>query len=155
MYIYREQEYRKTISLLKTEISDNSHKPFHVNVDKTEDELQLQGLKLDLNEAVMEVKPKKEQGLENQKVVKGIHDKMDTLLGSIRQMQQDASTKLQDHRTKIWIQLDDNLAKYKAELSAENHNKKGNDFDFQEQEKTLKDRLETMSNMAQKIDEDN
>lgn len=51
--------------------------------------------------------------------------------------------------------LDENLAKYKAELSAENQNKKGDDFDFQEQEKTLKERLETMSTMAQKIDEDN
>jgi len=40
-------------------------------------------------------------------------------------------------------------------LNAENQNKKGDDFDFQEQEKTLKDRLETMSSMAQKIDEDN
>jgi hypothetical protein len=28
--------------------------------------------------------------------------------------------------------LDENLAKYKAELSAENQNKKGDDFDFQE-----------------------
>ena len=53
------------------------------------------------------------------------------------------------------MKLDADLEKYKAELSAENQNQKGDDFDFKEQEKTLKDRLETMSTMAQKIDEDN
>lgn len=156
MYIYREQEYRKTIDLLKKEIDENSHKPFHVYKDTTEDELQLQGLKLSLHEQKKEVIPKKQQGQpERQKEVKIIHSKMDELLGSIKQMQLDAANKLQSNRTKIWIQLDDNLAKYKAELNAENQNKKGDDFDFQEQEKTLKDRLETMSSMAQKIDEDN
>ncbi len=60
MYIYREQEYRKTIQLLKDEIDENSHKPFKIHKDTTEDELQLQGLKLDLNESVVEVQPKKQ-----------------------------------------------------------------------------------------------
>lgn len=55
---------------------------------------------------------------------------MDELLVNIKQMQQDASDKLQNNRAKIWIMLDENLAKYKAELSAENQNKKGDDFDF-------------------------
>ena len=39
MYIYREQEYRKTIELLKKEIDENSHKPFLVFKDTTEDEI--------------------------------------------------------------------------------------------------------------------
>jgi len=37
---------------LKKEIDENSHKPFLVFKDTTEDELQLQGLKLSLNEPV-------------------------------------------------------------------------------------------------------
>ena len=55
---------------------------------------------------------------------------MDELLANIKQMQQDAADKLQNNRAKIWIMLDENLAKYKAELSAESQNKKGDDFDF-------------------------
>ena len=55
---------------------------------------------------------------------------MDDLLTNIQQMQQEAANKLQTNRTKIWIQLDENLAKYQAEQNAENSNKKGNDFDF-------------------------
>jgi dTDP-4-amino-4,6-dideoxygalactose transaminase len=62
--------------------------------------------------------------------VKDINAKMDELLVNIKQMQQDAADKLQNNRAKIWIMLDENLAKYKAELSAENQNKKGDDFDF-------------------------
>jgi hypothetical protein len=62
MYIYREQEYRKTIELLKKEIDENSHKPFHVYKDITEDELQLQGLKLSLNEPTATTMHKKQQG---------------------------------------------------------------------------------------------
>lgn len=59
MYIYREHEYRNTIGLLKKEIDENSHKPLLVYKDITEDELQLQGLKLSLNEPTSVINFKK------------------------------------------------------------------------------------------------
>lgn len=60
-YIYREQEYRTTIELLKKEIDLNSKKPFALPKETQDDELQLEGLKLELNKH--EPKPKIQEGV--------------------------------------------------------------------------------------------
>ena len=49
MYIYREEEYRHTIELLKKEMDDNSKKPLDVPVQAADETLELEGgLKLEL-----------------------------------------------------------------------------------------------------------
>lgn len=47
-YIYREQEYRSTIQRLKDEIDKNSKKPFALPKEIGDDELELEGMKLEL-----------------------------------------------------------------------------------------------------------
>lgn len=48
-YIFREQEYRTTIEILKKEIDDHSKKPIDLPKETADDELELDGLKLELN----------------------------------------------------------------------------------------------------------
>lgn len=49
MYIYRENEYRETIRLLKIEIDENSKKPLQLPKEVADQTLQLEGgLKLEL-----------------------------------------------------------------------------------------------------------
>jgi hypothetical protein len=48
-YIFREQEYRITIDKLKVEIDKHSKKPFALPKDTGDDELELEGMKLELN----------------------------------------------------------------------------------------------------------
>ena len=45
--------------------------------------------------------------------------------------------------------------KHKNDLLAESNKRQDTDEDFTKTEKTLKDRLETMTKMAQKIDDEN
>jgi hypothetical protein len=49
-YIFREQEYRRTIEEIKREIDQRSQKPLQVIPDPTDDEIQLRGIKLHLKE---------------------------------------------------------------------------------------------------------
>lgn len=49
MYIFREQEYRKTIEELRNEIDRRSQKPMQEVRKKSEDQKQLQNIKLQLN----------------------------------------------------------------------------------------------------------
>lgn len=60
-YIFREQEYRTTIELLKKEIDLHSKKPFSLPQETQDDELQLEGVKLELNKN--ESKPKQQDGV--------------------------------------------------------------------------------------------
>lgn len=159
-YIFREQEYRTTIELLKKEIDDHSKKPFALPKETADDELELDGLKLELNkqssaEKREEANKQSEGVYQNQKEVKDIHAKLGGILGCISQMQNDAQTKLANNRAKIWATLDENLVQYKEGLKKANEKRQGNDFNPSDKDKSNKETLETMSSMAQKIDEDN
>lgn len=51
--------------------------------------------------------------------------------------------------------LDDHLRQYKEGLEKANEKRQGGEMNQSEQDKSNKETLETMSSMAQKIDEDN
>lgn len=70
-------------------------------------------------------------------------------------MQNNAQEKLAENRAKVWASLDENLAQYKEGLKKANEKRQGNDFNPSDKDKSNRETLETMSSMAQKIDEDN
>lgn len=70
-------------------------------------------------------------------------------------MQTHTAQHLQNQKKRLWESLDKNLIRHKQELMDENARRADNDEDFTKVEKTLKDRLETMTQMAQQIDDDN
>jgi hypothetical protein len=64
-------------------------------------------------------------------------------------MQNETKKHLGHHKQNLWSQLDKNLERHKKELLEENNRRNEKDEDFSKVEKTLKDRLETMTKMAQ------
>ena len=66
-----------------------------------------------------------------------------------------AQTKLQDNKVKAWNNLNEQLDQYKEGLQKANEKRQGNELNTNDKEKSNKETLETMSSMAQKIDEDN
>lgn len=70
-------------------------------------------------------------------------------------MQANAQSKLSNSRAKMWATLDENLKLYKEGLEKANAKRKENEFDPTEKDRSNRETLETMSSMAQKIDEDN
>ena len=58
-------------------------------------------------------------------------------------------------RSEIWQTLDKKLEDIKQQLKAETEKKKENQYDFKEKEKELNDHLDTMTQIAQKIDDEN
>ena len=159
-YIYREQEYRSTIQRLKDEIDKNSKKPFALPKEIGDDELELEGMKLVLNKQTslekLEQQTKQSQCAHiNQKDVKEIHNRLGAILEGISTMQVNAQSKLSQNRAKMWATLDENLKLYKDGLEKANAKRKDNEFNPTEKDRSNRETLETMSSMAQKIDEDN
>lgn len=70
-------------------------------------------------------------------------------------MQNDAKSQLSKKRKTLYLTLDDHLRQYKEGLEKANLKRQGSDTDQTDKALTNKETLETMSQMAQKIDEDN
>lgn len=70
-------------------------------------------------------------------------------------MQNDAKKLLSKKRKTLYMTLDDHLRQYKEGLEKANEKRQGGEMNQSEQDKSNKETLETMSSMAQKIDEDN
>ena len=62
---------------------------------------------------------------------------------------------LNKERDKIWETLDQKIAEIKEQLRKEAEKKKDNQYDFKEKEKELNEHLESMTQVAQNIDDDN
>ena len=73
---------------------------------------------------------------------------MGEINGSINELQKDTKSHLGHLKQNLWSQLDKNLARHKQELLEENNRLQEIDEDFTKTEKTLKERLETMTKMA-------
>lgn len=155
-YIFREQEYRQTIQQLKDEIKKNSNNPLVVPSKKSENTLPIEGGQLEINKDQTE----KEESLKQSKVytnlteVKNINAAEKEIRDNIELMQQNAGKNLKTKREKLWKGLDEELAKYKENLRKANEKRQGND-QATDKDKSNKETLETMSSMAQKIDEEN
>ena len=76
------------------------------------------------------------------------------IIAKITRMQENARRKLADDRTKLWSQLDENLEQLKDDLEKADEKRQGNE-NQNEKEISNHKTLQTMSQMAQKIDEDN
>jgi len=63
--------------------------------------------------------------------------------------------RLLDKRNTIFGWLDERVQKIKDQLLDEAARKKADQYDFKEREKELNEHLETMTSVAQKIDDDN
>ena len=62
---------------------------------------------------------------------------------------------MQDKRVDILKHLDDQVDKIGDQLREEARKKKDDQYDFKERERELTEHLETMTQVAQKIDDDN
>ena len=70
-------------------------------------------------------------------------------------MQKQTSNELLQQRSDIWQKLDQKLEDIKSQLKAEHDRKQEDNYDFKEREKELNDHLETMTQIAQRIDDEN
>ena len=70
-------------------------------------------------------------------------------------MQKQTSNELLQQRRDIWQKLDQKLEDIKSQLKAEHDRKQEDNYDFKEREKELNDHLETMTQIAQRIDDEN
>ena len=77
------------------------------------------------------------------------------ILDTINHIQQNTAKQLWEQRSEIWGTLDKKLEDIKKQLKAETEKKKENQYDFKEKEKELNEHLETMTQIAQKIDDEN
>jgi hypothetical protein len=133
-YIYRENEYRKTVAMLKQEITKHSKDTLRLPKDTADDELELEGgLLLDLNKdskdcAAAEGKAAQEDGVHRDlKANKDIDSANKEIMAKITRMQANARRKLADDRTKLWSQLDENLKQLKEDLEKANEKRQGNE----------------------------
>jgi hypothetical protein len=62
---------------------------------------------------------------------------------------------LKHARDKIWETLDQKIVEIKDQLKKDAEKKNENQYDYKEKEKELTEHLETMTQVAQKIDDDN
>ena len=58
-------------------------------------------------------------------------------------------------RKKIFETFDEKISEIKVQLRKEEEKKKDNQYDYKQKEKELNEHLETMTQVAQKIDDDN
>lgn len=99
-------------------------------------------------------KLKNEQHI-NQKNVKQINSLYDRINETIGVIQENTAKELWKQRHEIWDTLSKKLDDIKQQLKAETEKKKENQYDFKEKEKELNEHLDTMTQIAQKIDDEN
>ena len=91
----------------------------------------------------------------NQKNVKQINALYDRINDTIGVIQESTAKELWKQRHEIWDTLSKKLDDIKQQLKAETEKKKENQYDFKEKEKELNDHLDTMTQIAQKSDDEN
>ena len=89
------------------------------------------------------------------KAIKELHEYHSGVLSGIDEAQGRLSNVLKKEREKLWETLDQKIAEIKEQLRLEAEKKKDNQYDFKEKEKELNEHLETMTQVAQNIDDDN
>lgn len=162
-YIKREDEYKGVVTDLETKIKEFSTRPLELEDEKTEDQHLLEGR--DIHDPVQnaELMQKKRIHEENKKFLDGntgkyikeIHKNLGDLHTQIDKAQSKVGEILKNERAIIWEDLDQKLAELKKMQQQEADKKKENQYDFKEREKELTDHLETMTQVAQDVDNKN
>lgn len=87
--------------------------------------------------------------------IRDLHEAHTGLLQRIDFAQFCLGSSLNQERAKIWETLDQKIAEIKEQLRKEAEKNKGDQYDSEEKEKELNEHLETMTQVAQNIDDDN
>lgn len=91
----------------------------------------------------------------SQKKVRQIHAAYERIHEAIGQVQEGTARELWRQRSEIWQTLDKKLEEIKQQLKTESEKKREGEYDFKEKEQELNEHLETMTQIAQKIDDEN
>lgn len=161
-YITREQEYKDVITQMEQNIKDNSTHPLVIPDDKTEDEYLLQGIDIHDKEEAKKIEKQKMINAKNadligvcSKNIKDIHQHNNDMNEEIELTQKKIGKVLVKRREKIFETFDEKIMEMKEQLRKEEEKKKDNQYDYKQKEKELNEHLETMTQVAQKIDDDN
>ena len=159
-YIQREHEYRRTIDQIEQEIDFKSTKPLQLIEDHSENQLLLMGIDPSLPEQQELLERERKQKARNeaqinQKNVRLIHQLQEQIGKTLALIQDNTAKELWKTRSETWQFLDQKLEDIKQQLKSETEKKKEDQYDFKEKEKELNEHLETMTQIAQKIDDEN
>jgi chromosome segregation ATPase len=77
------------------------------------------------------------------------------IIQEISQAQNKISQHLKSNRDKVLQEFDIKIGEIKEQMEEERARRKDEQYDFKKKEKELKEHLETMTEVAQKIDQDN
>ena len=89
------------------------------------------------------------------KNIKEIHQNLNGLTTQIDKAQEKLGQILKAERGKIWEELDKKLVDIKEMFRKEAEKKKDNQYDYKQKEKELNEHLETMTQVAQDVDDKN
>ena len=89
------------------------------------------------------------------KNIKEIHTHLNGLTNQIDKAQEKLGQILKDERSKIWEELDKKLVDIKEMFRKEAEKKKDSQYDYKQKEKELNEHLETMTQVAQDVDDKN
>lgn len=87
--------------------------------------------------------------------MKQIQQYYDQVHEKIQEISEGAAKVLLKQRGSIWNTLDKKLEDIKTQLKAEYSKKEDSNYDFKERERELNEHLETMTQIAQRIDDEN
>ena len=164
-YIFREQEYKRTIQQIIEDIDKRSCKPLAEVKEPTEDEKQFKAIKLKLLQESelnnndpenIEVEARTQQArLPNAKEVNKIHTDLKAIHDEIEHIADETKKRLLNDRNTLYKKLAKELQDYKEELEQENDKRRKNEKDKEDNEDNLVKRLKLMTEIAEKTDKDN
>lgn len=140
-YIAREQEYRKTIEELESQIKNQSMNPFRIegkggNVDEEEE----------IEKSLVYVPTQKTQEI--------VHDYKE-IVNMINMIQTDTARLLLNQKKDMCKILNNKYNSFQKKIEEEKDKTGENIADFKQRQKELKENLETMTQIAQRIDNEN
>lgn len=138
-------------------------RPLELIVEKTEEQYLLDGIDIhdkEQSKAIQRLRELQQQNANNMdgntgKNIKALWDHATGLGTEIEKAQDSLTIVLKKEREKLWETLDQKIAEIKEQLRLDAEKKKDNQYDFKEKEKELNEHLETMTQVAQNIDDDN
>lgn len=139
-YIAREQEYRKTIEELQENIKSQSMNPFRIEGKGNEDE--------------EEEQEKKVVYVPTQKTQEIVHDYKE-IIDMINMIQTDTARLLLNQKKDMCKILNNKYNNFQKKIEEEKDKTGVNIADFKQKQKELKENLNTMTQIAQRIDNEN
>lgn len=143
-YIAREQEYRKTIEALQEQIKSQSMNPFRIEGKGNEEE----------DEEEDKQHEKKMVYVPIQKTQEIVHDYKE-IIDMINMIQTDTARLLLNQKKDMCKILNNKYNSFQKKIEEEKDKTGVNIADFKQKQKELKENLDTMTQIAQRIDNEN